>query len=171
MAAMPCIDGEFITMTAGETLESGMQKNIPYLMGSTSHDIVPPFVFEMAKNWCAVQSAQGKQDSFCWFFDRMLPGDDCGAWHSSDLWYWFGTLKNCWRPFTEHDEMLSETMIDYLCNFVKSGNPNGEGLVEWEVMRKADNKVLRLGEKDIRMDDVDMEWLHEIMRTNVAVGE
>ena len=31
--------------------------------------------------------------------------------------------------------------------------------------------VLRWGEEEIRMGDVDMEWLYEIMRTNVAVGE
>lgn len=171
MYSMPCVDGVFITKPASEVLQAKEQKNIPYMLGSTSHDIVPPFVFQMAKQWCAAQSAQGKQDSYTWFFDRMLPGDDHGAWHSSDLWYWFGTLKNCWRPFTGQDESLSDAMTDYLCNFAKNGNPNGEGLTEWKVMKEETDPVLRLGEGEIRMDDVDMAWLHEIMKTNVAVGE
>lgn len=171
MATFPCIDGRLVVQDGITALDNGKQKNIPYMMGSTSHDIVPPFVFEMAKNWCIAQAKQGKQDSFCWFFDRMLPGDDCGAWHSSDLWYWFGTLKNGWRPFTDHDYMLSDVMSSYLCNFVKTGNPNGDGLLEWKPMKDEKDLVLHWGEEGICMSDVDMELLHEIMRTNVAVGE
>ena len=141
------------------------------MIGSTSHDIVPPFIFSMAKDWCKTQTNQDKQDSYCWFFDRKLPGDDNGAWHSSDLWYWFGTLDNCWRPFTEHDKMLSNKITDYLCNFSKNGNPNGEDLIEWACTTEEQDNVLCWGENEIRMDSVDMEYLHEIMRTNVAVGE
>ena len=62
-------------------------------------------------------------------------------------------------------------MSDYLCNFVKTGNPNGEGLVEWTPTKSKDDFVLHWGEDGIYMSDVDMELLHEIMRTNVAVGE
>ncbi len=171
MAASPCIDGRFITSSTSEVVNNGQHKNIPYMIGSTSHDIVPPFIFSMAKDWCKTQANQDKQDSYCWFFDRKLPGDDNGAWHSSDLWYWFGTLDNCWRPFTEHDKMLSNKITDYLCNFSKYGNPNGDNLIEWISTNEEQDNVLCWGENEIRMDSVDMEYLHEIMRTNVAVGE
>ena len=171
MVDSPCIDGRFLTSSTSEVVNKGNHKNIPYMMGSTSHDIVPPFVFTMAKDWCKTQALQDKQDSYCWFFDRNLPGDDNGAWHSSDLWYWFGTLDNCWRPFTEHDKMLSDKMTDYLCNFSKTGNPNGDGVMKWLPTNDKQENVLCWGENDIRMDDVDMEYLHEIMKTNVAVGE
>lgn len=171
MAIFPCLDGELLPESASVIAEKGMQKNIPYMMGSTSHDIVPPYVFQMAKDWCIKQAKQKKQDSYCWFFDRNLPGDENGAWHSSDLWYWFGTLKNGWRPFTELDDMLSDKMSDYLCNFAKTGNPNGGGLAEWTPMKAEQDLVLHWGEEGICMSDVDMELLHEIMRTNVAVGE
>ena len=100
----------------------------------------------MAKDWCKTQAAQDKQDSYCWFFDRKLPGDDNGAWHSSDLWYWFGTLDNCWRPFTEHDKMLSDKMTDYLCNFSKTGNPNGEGVIIG-FLQMIDKTMYFVGEK------------------------
>lgn len=43
------------------------------------------------------------------------------AWHSSDMRYWFGTLANCWRPFTLKDYSLSAQMIKLLCHFAKSG--------------------------------------------------
>ena len=62
----------------------------------------------MGKDWCAAQ----KINSYAWFFDRQLPGDDCGAWHSSDLWYWFGTLPNCWRPMEQKDYDLRGSLIN-----------------------------------------------------------
>lgn len=56
-------------------------------------------------------------------FNRLLPGDKKGAFHSSDLWYIFGTLKNSWRPFTKEDYDLSARMIDYYTSFAKTGKP------------------------------------------------
>lgn len=171
LAASPCMDGQFVTMSAVDALKKGMQKNIPYMMGSTSHDIVPPIVFKMARDWCRAQSEQGKQPSYAWFFDRKLPGDENGAWHSSDLWYWFGTLENCWRPMTEKDFDLSRQMSTYLTNFAKTGNPNGDGLAEWLPVQKGQNKVLRLGEKETHMGGVNIAKLNYTMLTNKAVGE
>ena len=59
-------------------------------------------------------------------FTRKLPGDENGAFHSSELWYMFGTVKRCWRPLEEGDYALSEQMIDCWTNFMKYGNPNGK---------------------------------------------
>ena len=97
----------------------------------------------------------------------MLPGDDKGAWHSSDLWYWFGTLKNCWRPMEKKDYDLSAQMVSYLCNFAAKGDPNGENLPHWT---KADSTLL-LGEKDTRMGSPNMAKMVVTMLTNKAVGE
>ena len=167
MVASPCIDGGLLPKSALDAIQAGEQKDVPYMMGATSEDMMPLFIFQMAKEYCEGQ----KQPSFCWFFDRQLPGDKNGAWHSSDLWYWFGTLKNGWRPFEEKDFNLTDAMTDYLCNFVKTGNPNGEGLVEWKPAKKGQKEVLRLGEGDIRMDKVSKLKLFYTMLTNKAVGE
>ena len=58
-------------------------------------------------------------------------GDMKGAFHSSELWYVFGTLGKCWRPMEQHDYELSSKMVEYWTNFAKNGNPDGEGLPEW----------------------------------------
>ncbi len=155
----PCIDGRFVGEKA--------PKQIPYMAGITSEDMMPPMLFSMAKNWCASQ----KEASYTWFFDRQLPGDDCGAWHSSDLWYWFGTLENCWRPMEPKDYALSSQMVDYLCNFVRTGDPNGQGLPDWRPMQSSRDPVLRLGEEETRMGKPSGWKLLYTMLTNKAVGE
>lgn len=170
-AVSPCLDNAFIVGTGIELLNAGKQKNIPYMAGSTSQDIMPPIIFKMSRDWCNAQAGQGKQASFSWFFDRQLPGDDRGAWHSSDLWYWFGTLENCWRPMTDKDYALSALMTDYLTNFAKTGDPNGDGLPKWEPAGPSSKKVNRLGEGDPHMGRVGMPGLIKTMLTNKAVGE
>jgi len=58
--------------------------------------------------------------------DHEMPGwDNPGAFHSSDLWFWFETLAKCWRPFNGKHYDLGRQMCNYLANFIKSGNPNG----------------------------------------------
>ena len=143
-------------------------KDIPYMAGSTSHDMAPPMLQGMTKKFIAAR----EKPSYTWYFDRMLPGDNCGAWHSSDLWYWFGTLSNCWRPFEEKDYALSEQMVSYLCNFVRTGNPNKTGqLPTWVASDKGQRRVLILGEKATRMGKPRMLKMIYTMLTNKAVGE
>ena len=108
-SCFPVMDGHFAV--AGTP-----PKNIPYMAGSTSHDMAPPILQSMTRKWISAR----EKPSYTWYFDRMLPGDSCGAWHSSDLWYWFGTLENCWRPMEDKDFALSDQMTDYLCNFVRN---------------------------------------------------
>ena len=171
MRTAPVIDGRLIPREGMAAARRGDQLPIPYLMGSTSEDIVPPIVHRMAKGWCRLQADQGRPAAYAWFFDRRLPGDGSGAWHSSDLWYWFGTLDHCWRPMTAKDRLLSEQMVQYLTNFARTGDPNGGGLPRWEAVRKGQSKVLRLGEGETRMGGVNIAKLTHTMLTNKAVGE
>lgn len=171
LTAAPVIDGVFVTGPAADTVAAGRQAHVPYLIGSTSHDMAPPVLHRMAKEWSRTQARQGGPAAYTWLFDRMLPGDDAGAWHSSDLWYWFGTLDHCWRPFTEKDRALSDEMSSYLTNFAKTGNPNGGGLPEWLPTQKGQSLVLRIGEGNTRMGGVNLARLTKIMMTSNAQGE
>lgn len=144
----PCLDGRLVVGTGVELLKAGKQHKIPYMVGSTSEDMMPPILYSMAASWAAAQP----KASYLWFFDRQLPGDKSGAFHSSDLWYWFGTLDNCWRPMEEKDRELSNQMVDYLMGFCRTGNPNGAGRPEWVAVPDRMPRALRLGEKKTHMD-------------------
>lgn len=147
----PCVDGTFIEDDPIKQLRAGMEKNIPYMVGSTSRDILRGKLARVARHYCADQAREGKRSSFAWFFDRKLPGDKRGAFHGSDLWYWFGTMDKCWRPMEDKDMALSEEMVNYLTNFAKCGDPNGHPLPMWEASRPTSRRVLRIGEKETCM--------------------
>ena len=164
MAVFPCIDGELVTSKGADALKANRRKNIPYMCGSNDKDVVAPVIYSMAKKWCSSHEIP----SYTWFFDRHLPGDNKGAWHSSDLWYWFGTLENCWRPMEEKDFALSSQMTDYLTNFAKSGNPNSEGLPSWN---SAGKDTLRIGEKETHMGKVSKLKLWYTLFTTKPVGD
>jgi len=165
--SFPCIDGRLVVGTGADLLAKDMQHKIPYMAGVTSEDMMPPILFGMAKKWNAAQSTP----AYTWYFDRQLPGDENGAWHSSDLWYWFGTLPNCWRPMEEKDYELSNQMTDYLCNFAKTGNPNGENLPVWETAATEKNKDMNFGEQPTGMRKPSKAKMILTMLTNKAVGE
>jgi len=64
-------------------------------------------------------------DAYLYCFDSDMPGDDAGAFHSSELWFVFETLQLCWRPFEGRHFDLARKICNYWTNFLKSGNPNG----------------------------------------------
>lgn len=159
----PVIDGELVVGRGHELLAEGKQHKIPYMIGTTSHDMMPPILYSMAKDWCKKQTTP----SYLWFFERNLPGDKHGAWHSADLWYWFGTLQKSWRPFTEKDYELAEEMTDRLCEFARVGNPNKEGYVQW----RDNGTPLTFGDKPTRESKPCGIKLWFTMFTNKAPGE
>lgn len=167
MPSCPVIDGELIVDTPFNIVKRDDQHHIPYLVGSNSEDIVPIFIYGMAKKWCTIQ----KEPSYCYLFNHSLPGDNNGAWHSSDLWYFFGTLKNCWRPMNEDDYLLSNYMVDYLTNFVKTGNPNSSELPIWNPSKNKEKKVMHFGNGLVGMKKVNTKKLWYNLFTNKAVGE
>ena len=59
-----------------------------------------------------------------------------GAVHSAEIEYAMGNLAtNIDYAWTEDDYKVSETMMNYFANFIKSGNPNGEKLPVWPMAK------------------------------------
>lgn len=70
-----------------------------------------------------------------------------GSYHAGELIYAYGNVKK--SPYSyrydQSDIELSNMMNSYWINFVKTGNPNGEGLPVWNEYSKADNNLLEFG--------------------------
>ncbi|HHV11865.1 MAG TPA: carboxylesterase family protein [Clostridiales bacterium] len=129
---VPVIDGYVIPMNVSLAAEQGKTMRIPYMLGCTKNDITvgKSGVKDKAKNnmltsasdWCRIHAAQGI-NGYVYYFTHDLPGDGNGAFHSSELWYMFGTLDRCWRPMGKTDYVLSERMIDHWVAFMKNDDP------------------------------------------------
>ena len=56
------------------------------------------------------------------------------VWHSGELWYTFGSLRENVPPARDWhalDYEVADRVTSYWTNFIKTGAPNGEGLAKW----------------------------------------
>jgi para-nitrobenzyl esterase len=120
----PVVDGYLLTGTFTNVARANEIADIPYMFGLTANDMND--ATQAVKDFCALRAEKSSKPAYAYLFARPLPGDDNGAWHSSDLWYVFHSFRHSWRPFTAGDEALSNKMVDYYTNFSKYGNPNGK---------------------------------------------
>ena len=140
LAFSPVTNKTLLPLPIDEMTEKGMLADVPVMIGTTKNDmtVLPEEAaakdsrFQAAcRRWAQIMEENGHQPSYVYYFTHDLPGDDAGAFHSSELWYMFGSLNKCWRPMTDDDYALSEKMVSYWTNFIKTGNPNGSGLPTW----------------------------------------
>lgn len=103
-------------------------------------------LYHSARYFSLKLQEKGRHPAWCYSFDRRLPGDDAGAFHSSELWYVFGTYKRCWRPLTEQDAELSEKMVTFWSNFMKDSDPDKSG-TDWRPCTRQDPFVYRFNVK------------------------
>ena len=135
LSLTPVVDGYALTKSCDEILEEGEVLPISYMIGCTKNDIQVSRagvknpqknkLYTSMEAWSRMQEAIGNPN-YAYYFSRQLPGDDAGAFHSSELWYMFGTLGRCWRPLTGEDRVLSERMLDCWAAFIKTGCPGWE---------------------------------------------
>lgn len=75
----------------------------------------------------AIRRQEAGKKTYYYRFEADIPGwDHPGCFHSVELWFFFETLAKCWRPFVGAHYDLARKMCNYWCNFVKTGDPNGE---------------------------------------------
>ena len=130
----PVVDGVLLTAPVDDVARAGGAHDIDYMIGSTGDDIGADTrrLEYSAVYWAKNQLALGRRPAYLYFFDRKLPGDDAGAFHSAELWYEFHTLDRAWRPWEPCDWALEKAVSTYWANFARCGDPNGAGLPHWQ---------------------------------------
>ncbi|OOG76774.1 carboxylesterase/lipase family protein [Algoriphagus sp. A40] len=78
-----------------------------------------------------------------------------GARHAAEIEYAMGNLHLVKEfAWTQEDFKASETMLNYFTNFVKTGNPNGEGVPAWSAAKPGDQNppvlIIDTGSKEIK---------------------
>ncbi len=129
MMFMPHIDSVTIVKDFPEAVADGSIADVPIMIGwvKADGDVLGG---KAVTDFCTLRSSLSDKPVFSYLFSRDLPGEgpgepDPGAFHSSEMWYTFGTLDKCWRPFTEGDRELSRRMVSAWTSFIKKGHPGG----------------------------------------------
>ena len=116
-----------------------------------------------------------RQVNYTYLFSHATPesmsdlGTDRGwanqwAWHTGEMWYAFTSLREgvpAVRQWTDWDYELAEKMNQYWSNFIKTGDPNGDGLAYWP---EADENMgyIQLGD-GISTHDEELTDLEKLM--------
>ncbi len=143
---MPVVDGVLIKDSVDVLIKDPLK--ISYMIGYTNSDLYAPVMAYIGNRFARDNGA------YVYYFDIDAPGDKNGAFHSSDLRYMFGRLETSWRRYGERDKEVSGQMMDYLANFTKTADPNGEGLPVWQKTDHHQHKVLAFSRKNTKMKRV-----------------
>ncbi len=93
---------------------------------------------------CEKQAEPGRSPIYQYIVTNCPPGDEqYGAFHGSEHMYIFQTFLRSWRPYTGIDFDLSNIMCGFWTNFMKTGNPNGEGLPQWNAYASDAKQAMR----------------------------
>ncbi len=154
LTGAPIVDGYVSLKSFDEAATDGSLADVPYMMGFTKDDMGN--MTEGIANFALNREEKGGK-CYAYQFARPLPDDGSqkvyvlkGAFHSSDLWYVFKSLKHCWRPWTQGDWDLAEKEVTYWANIAKYGDPNGPDGGEWTPYTKENPKfmIFKLDEAD-----------------------
>ena len=140
ITGMPIVDGYVSLESFDAAALDGTLADVPYMVGYTLNDMGNMSAGIAA--FCQNREEMSKNGSKAWAYEFARPLPDDGshpevtqrlkcAFHSSDLWFVFKSLKHCWRPWTQGDWDLSEKMLTAWTNFAKYSDPNGPDGGEW----------------------------------------
>ena len=109
--------------------------------------------------WSRYMAAEGRP-VYEYIFTRENPGLSTN--HAGELPYFYGNLHTQPQNYDEWDYALSDTIMDYIVNFVTSGDPNGDGLPVWQDFGADETKILELGDTVEMINDPYLE-IYEIL--------
>jgi len=97
----------------------------------------------------------------CYMYHFTKENGRLGSWHSGEEVYFYHNIPDGSALYTEEDRALSDMVSSYMINFIKNGDPNGDGLPRWNTFAGTE-PVLELGDnvKETKIPYLD---LYEIL--------
>jgi len=87
-----------------------------------------------------------------------------GAVHSADIEYAMGNLHtNDVYAWEEADYQTEQNFMSIYINFIKTGNPNGEGVIDWPAMTTTEAPVLQLDSECTIKSDANLEAAYKLL--------
>ena len=111
------------------------------------------FIAHSTWRWMDMHRHTGNAAVYFYYYDQPRPAKrqpaagetaDAGAVHSAEIEYALGNLDgNPVYAWTTDDRETSRMLQGYFAQFIKHGNPNGEGLPEWPAATESAGGLLR----------------------------
>ena len=119
-------------------------------------------------NWSRLVAAE---DRPVYEYTFTKDNGSLGSNHGGEMPYVFGNLhRHAWL-YDSADEALSMTMLHYWVNFVRTGNPNGDGLPRWPRFADDPTQVQELGVQVGPITDPNLALYELIDRYQDAAAE
>jgi para-nitrobenzyl esterase len=140
-------------------------------------------VLRTARNWAVAQARWNTSPTYLYNLVHVHPFnpdaltvdrvDLVGAYHTSDVPYWFGTLDalNLLRPtrrWQPYDRTLSDVMTASLIAFAKTGHPTTPALT-WPAWSASHEMLLEIGTSTNTARPMHTERLEFMARSAVAI--
>lgn len=100
--------------------------------------------------WAVIQ-AQQQLPVYVYRFTRKVPATGAyatyGAFHTAEVPYAYDNLRfidKQLRPLRPADDKLAHVIATYWANFIKTGNPNGNGLPRWPAFSAPNDSIIQL---------------------------
>jgi para-nitrobenzyl esterase len=100
--------------------------------------------------WAVRRNKTSKTKVFTYYWDHAMPGPDVdkyGAFHTSEIPYFFDTLDRSDRPWRPADKAIAGVLSSYWVNFAISGDPNGKALPNWLPVDNDKPMTMEIGDK------------------------
>lgn len=116
--------------------------------GTASKDLSRDLSRVSTWDWASAWYASGaKSNVYVYYFTHAPPNQTSGSYHGAELWYIFGNIPTYYDvTWTEEEYALQAQMSEYWANFIKTGNPNGDGLDEFPAVSPDDKQIMWLGD-------------------------
>jgi para-nitrobenzyl esterase len=138
------------------------------------------FIASATWKWIDMQRKTGNSPVYAYHFEQLpavkpgamvgpIPASEMGARHACEIEYVFQTLKSQEGvPWTEDDFKVSDAMSSYWTNFIKSGNPNANGLPDWPTYdSKTKFNLMHLSGKNIHAAADELRGRYEFLDARV----
>ena len=118
-----------------------------------AHDATRSRSLASARRWATLQTKTGKSKVYWYLFSHPAPvppdshfdgktAEEVGAYHGVCNNYIFDNLRAKDWPWTEADHKLAGIVSGLWIRFVKTGDPNGPGLPQWEAFVPENPRLL-----------------------------
>ena len=95
--------------------------------------------------WCNLQSKTGKSNVYMYYFDQQSQNsilkNTRGATHVAEMPFIYGWN---WGSMTDTETHMAQIMPQYWINFIKTGNPNADGLPYWTTYKQGEATVMNM---------------------------